>query len=35
MSSFKPIEKITLLAGPAFFTAAGEGIIKAISAFDK
>lgn len=35
MSSFKPIEKITLLAGPAFFTTAGEGITKAIAAFDK
>jgi len=35
MSAFKPIEKITLLAGPAFFTTAGEGITKAISAFNK
>jgi hypothetical protein len=35
MSSVKPIEKITLLAGPAFFTTAGEGITKAIAAFDK
>lgn len=33
MSSFKPIEKITLLAGPAFFTTAGEGITQAIAAF--
>ena len=35
MSSFKPIEKITLLAGPAFFTTAGEGITKAIGALNK
>jgi len=35
MSAFKPIEKITLLAGPAFFTTAGEGITKAIAAFNK
>ncbi|MCI3937148.1 peptidase M17 [Chryseobacterium aahli] len=35
MSVFKPIEKITLLAGPAFFTTAGEGITKAIAAFNK
>jgi len=35
MSAFKPMEKITLLAGPAFFTTAGEGITKAIAAFNK
>jgi len=35
MSAFKPIEKITLLAGPAFFTTAGEGITKAIATFNK
>jgi len=35
MSSFKPIEKITLLAGPAFFTTAGEGITKAIGVLNK
>jgi hypothetical protein len=35
MSAFKPIEKITLLAGPAFFTTAGEGITQAIAAFNK
>ena len=33
MSNFKPIRKITLLAGPSFFTTAGEGITKAIAAF--
>jgi hypothetical protein len=33
MANFKPIEKITLLAGPAFFTTAGAGITQAISAF--
>lgn len=33
MSAFKPIEKITLLAGPSFFTTAGEGITEAIAAF--
>ena len=35
MSAFKPVEKITLLAGPAFFATAGEGITKAIAAFNK
>lgn len=34
MSNFKPIRKITLLAGPAFFVTAGEGITKAIAAFN-
>jgi len=33
MSSFKPITKITLLAGPSFFTVAGKGIQEAIAAF--
>jgi len=31
LATFKPIEKITLLAGPAFFTTAGDGIKKAIA----
>ncbi|MDY0904830.1 M17 family peptidase N-terminal domain-containing protein [Pedobacter sp. CFBP9032] len=31
MSTFKPVSKIILLAGPAFFTTAGEGIQEAIS----
>ncbi|PZP46840.1 MAG: peptidase M17 [Pseudopedobacter saltans] len=31
MSKVKPIKKITLLAGPAFFETAGTGIISAIS----
>ncbi|MES2486083.1 MAG: M17 family peptidase N-terminal domain-containing protein [Bacteroidota bacterium] len=31
LSTSKPITKITLLAGPAFFTVAGEGIKKAIA----
>ena len=31
MSTFKPVSKIILLAGPAFFTTAGEGIQQAIS----
>lgn len=35
MSTFKPIEKITLLEGTAFFTGAGKGITDAIAAFDK
>jgi len=35
MSNFKPIKKITLLAGPAFFVTAGEGITKAIAAFNQ
>jgi len=34
MSNLKPINKITLLAGPAFFVTAGEGITKAIAAFN-
>jgi len=32
MATFKPVAKVVLLAGPAFFTTAGEGIQKAISA---
>ncbi|MFW0718745.1 M17 family peptidase N-terminal domain-containing protein [Pedobacter sp. N23S346] len=32
MSTFKPVSKVILLAGPAFFTTAGEGIQEAISA---
>jgi len=32
MASIKPITKVILLAGPAFFTTAGEGIQAAISA---
>ncbi len=31
LSTFKPVAKVTLLAGPAFFTTAGEGIQKALS----
>lgn len=34
MSSFKPLTKITLLAGPAFYTVAGEGIKQAIATFN-
>lgn len=32
MASFRPLSKIILLAGPAFFTVAGEGIQDAIAA---
>ncbi len=32
MATFKPVAKVILLAGPAFFTTAGEGIQEAISA---
>jgi len=35
MSTFKPLTKITLLAGPAFYTVAGEGIKQAIATFNK
>lgn len=35
MSDFKPLKKITLLAGQAFYTVAGDGIKKAIEAFNK
>ncbi len=31
LSDFKPLKKITLLAGPAFFEVAGQGISKGIS----
>ncbi len=31
MSAFKPLSKMSLLAGPAFFTVAGEGIQEAIA----
>lgn len=34
MSTFKPITKVTLLAGPAFFTVAGQGIKDAIATFN-
>jgi len=34
LSVSKPIKKITLLAGPAFYTVAGEGIKKAIATFN-
>jgi len=33
MANYKPLAKITLLAGPAFFTVAGEGIKEAIATF--
>jgi len=32
MASFKPMTKVILLAGPSFFTVAGEGISEALSA---
>jgi len=32
MSTFKPVSKVILLAGPSFFTTAGEGIQEAIAA---
>lgn len=32
-ASFKPLNKVILLAGPAFFTVAGQGIQTAISSF--
>jgi hypothetical protein len=34
-SHHQPLDKVTLLAGPAFFAAAGEGIKEAISALNK
>lgn len=34
MASYKPLTKITLLAGPAFFSIAGEGIKEAIATFN-
>ena len=33
MANYKPLVKITLLAGPAFFTVAGQGIQEAIATF--
>ncbi len=33
MANYKPLTRITLLAGPAFFTVAGEGIREAIATF--
>ena len=35
MADFKPLSKIILLAGPAFFTVAGEGITDAIATINK
>jgi hypothetical protein len=35
MSNFKPISKITLLAGPSFFSIAGEGITEAVALLKK
>lgn len=35
MANFKPLKKITLLAGPAFYTIAGEGIKKAVLALNQ
>jgi hypothetical protein len=34
MSSFKSLTKVTLLAGPAFFNVAGQGIKEAIATFN-
>ena len=34
MASFKPISKVILLAGPSFFTVAGEGIKAAIASIN-
>ncbi|WP_159468033.1 M17 family peptidase N-terminal domain-containing protein [Dyadobacter sp. 3J3] len=33
MANYKPLTKITLLAGPAFYTIAGDGIKEAIASF--
>jgi cytosol aminopeptidase family protein len=33
MAAYKPITKVTLLAGPAFFATAGEGIKEAVASF--
>jgi hypothetical protein len=33
MAAFKPMVKVTLLAGPSFFTVAGKGIRDAIAAY--
>lgn len=35
LAIFKPVAKVTLLAGPAFFVTAGEGIKKVIAALTK
>lgn len=35
MTNYKPLVKITLLAGPAFYTVAGEGIKSAIAKLNK
>jgi hypothetical protein len=35
MATYKPLTKITLLAGPAFYTMAGEGIKEAIAKLNK
>lgn len=34
LATYKPVTKVTLLAGPAFFTTAGEGIKAAIASFN-
>ncbi|SEW43042.1 Cytosol aminopeptidase family, N-terminal domain [Chitinophaga sp. YR573] len=34
MSSYKPLVKVTLLAGPSFYTTAGQGIKEAITSFN-
>lgn len=35
LSTFKPLKKVTLLAGPAFFEVAGQGINEALSNLNK
>jgi len=35
MAAYKPVVKVTLLAGPAFYTVAGDGIKEAISKLNK
>lgn len=35
MATYKPLTKVTLLAGPAFYTVAGEGIKEAIAQLNK
>jgi len=35
MANYKPVTKVTLLAGPAFYTVAGEGIKQAIDTLNK
>ena len=35
LTTFKPLKKITLLAGPAFFEVAGQGINEALSNLKK